>query len=212
MRIAKPPRQPVPYGVVPRLWPDSTIVCLASGPSLTPPDVEFCRGRARVLAVKDTIQLAPWADCLYACGSDASRWWERHGDALADFQGVRFTLDPHGAPWATVLKETGATGLERDPAGLRTGSNSGYQAINLAVHLGASRIVLVGYDMQPDAGGRDHFVGAPAHRQRPPFAVFLERFLTLVQPLRDLGVRVLNATRETALACFEQCALAEAFT
>src|SRR5690606_8383467 len=34
---------------VPRRWPNSTVVCLASGPSLTPEDVAFCRGKAPVI-------------------------------------------------------------------------------------------------------------------------------------------------------------------
>jgi len=44
---------------VPRLWPGETFVCLASGPSLTQADVDYCRGKARVIAIKDVLHLAP---------------------------------------------------------------------------------------------------------------------------------------------------------
>lgn len=187
---------------VPRLWPASTIVCLGTGPSLTQADIDACRGRARVIAIKDAIQFAPWADVLYSCGGDGGRWWHRHGDALAWFTGLRYTLDPKAAQWATVLKNTGFDGIETDPSGLRIGKNSGYQAIGLAVHLGAKRIVLLGYDMMPGPDDKDHFFGQHHHGVRVPFAHFRPFFESMIEPLRALGIQVLNATRRTALECF----------
>lgn len=199
---------------VPRLWPGSTIVCLGTGPSLTREDVAYCRGRARVIAIKHAIEWAPWADALYSCGSDAGKWWQRHGEALADYAGLRYTLDFEAKPWATVLRNTGYTGLETDPSGLKTGKNSGYQSIGLARHLGAKRIVLLGFDMKPDAQGREHFFGKHWHGQAPPFQAFRDLFETLVQPLRGEGVEVINCTPDSALTCFKQmpltAALAEA--
>jgi hypothetical protein len=195
---------------VERLWPGSTVVCLGSGPSLTREDVEYCRGRARVIAVKDAIQYAPWADALYACGSDGSQWWPRNGPKLAAFEGLKFTLDPAAAPWAHVLKNTGYNGLETDPHGLRTGKNSGYQGIGLAVHLGAIRILLLGYDMQVDGQDRDHFFGQHWHGKRVHLLAFREMFDTLVEPLQAAGVEILNCSRATALRCFPQITIQEA--
>lgn len=200
----------MPYAVVPRLWPGATVICLATGPSLTREDVASCRGRARVIAIKDAIQFAPWADVLYGCGSDSSHWWPRHGDALAAYAGLRYTLDPAAAPWAQVLQNTGETGLEADPSGLKTGRNSGYQSIGLAVHLGAARIVLLGYDLQPDAADRDHFFGAHPAKNRPPLEAFRPLFSQLVAPLAALGISIVNATRATALTCFPRVSLEEA--
>lgn len=197
--------------IVPRLWLGSTIVCIGAGPSLTLHDVDVCRGRARVIAVKDAIRLAPWADVLYGAGADVGRWWARNGEGLASFAGLRFTLDPAASRWATVLRQTGFTGLESDPSGLRTGKNSGYQAINLAVHLGAAKIVLLGFDMQPDAKGQDHWFGAhPYHTAPIPYRDFRELFPTIVEPLKAVGVEVLNATPGSALDCFQRVSLEEA--
>lgn len=195
---------------VPRLWPGSTIVCLASGPSLTPEDVAFCQVRARVIAIKDTVRLAPWADVLYGCGCDTGQWWQRIGSTL-NFPGLAYTLDKAAAKWATPLRNAGPVGLETDPTGLRTGSNSGYQAINLAVHLGAARIVLLGYDMQVTADRtKDHFYGTHPWQPHIPVLAFLPHFQGLVDPLRALGIEVVNATRQTALTCFPRAPLAEA--
>jgi len=195
---------------VPKSWPGETVVCIGSGPSLTVDDVSYCRGRAKVIAVKDAVRMAPWADVLYACGADRSFWWQRNGPALKDFTGLRYTLDPLAAPLATVLRSTGVEGLETEASGIRTGQNSGYQAINLAVHLGAARIVLLGYDMQPAPDGRDHFFGDHAHVGRVPFFDLRQYFDSLVEPVRALGIRILNATRRTALDCFPRVSLAEA--
>lgn len=195
---------------VPQLWPGETVVCLGSGPSLTAGDVAYCRGRSRVIAVKDAVRLAPWADALYACGADRSFWWQRHGPTLNDFAGLRYTLDRSAALWASVLESTGREGLETDPAGIRTGQNSGYQAINLAVHLGASLIVLLGYDMQPSQDGTDHFFGDHPHGVKPPFRDLRPFYETLVDPLKALGICILNASRRSALDCFPRVSLVEA--
>lgn len=195
-----------PLALVPKLWPGSTVVCLASGPSLTPADVDYCRGRARVVAVKDTVRLAPWADVLYACDE---KWWRAHPET-AEFPGPKYALERTLRPDVQTLRIAGDMGLELRPSGLCTGRNSGYQAINLAVHLGAKRIVLLGYDMQP-TGTQHHWFGHhPYSKQAPPYALFLPMFATLIEPLRAIGVEVINATRSTVLEAFPKMTLAAA--
>ena len=105
--------------------------------------------------------------------------------------------------------ERGADGgLSTDPGALRSGGHSGFQAINLAVHLGASRIVLLGYDTQP-TGGRDHYFGAHPHGYKMPFDMFRWLFPSIVAPLEALGVAIVNCSRETALDCFPRRPLHE---
>jgi hypothetical protein len=195
---------------VPCLWPGETIVCLGAGPSLTQADVDACRGRARVIAIKHAIEKAPWADVLYGAGKDRGQWWQRIGPTLTSYAGLRYTLDEAAAQWATVLQhDVVSEGLDARPTHLRTGHHSGYQAINLAVHLGAAKVVLLGYDMQR-THGQDHWFGAHHHRVVPPFELFLRTFPTIVEPLRARGVTVVNASRETALDIFPRLPLEEA--
>ena len=187
--------------VVPRLWPDSLIVCLGTGPSLTGADVTRVQGQ-RVIAINNAYQLAPWADVLYACDA---KWWRWHQGARG-FLGRKYTLAPgvREYPEVEALRNTGPTGLETDPHGLRTGHNSGYQAVGIAVHLGARMIVLLGYDMQGD-----HYFGRHPDGTKPPFTRCLAAFATLVEPLAALGIAVINCTRQTALTCFPLEALDE---
>lgn len=191
------------YPAVPRLWPGSTIVCLGAGPSLTPQDVDLCRGRGPVIAINGSYTMAPWAEVLYACDN---KWWLWHKGAPT-FPGLKFALDARARQWpgVTVLRNTGDSGLELDPTGLRTGRNSGYQAINLAVHLGATRVILLGYDMQGDHWHKPHPDGS-----RPPFLICLKHFASLVAPLQAAGVEILNCTRRTALTAFPCVALDDA--
>jgi hypothetical protein len=187
-----------------------TIVCLGGGPSLTPADVDFCREKARVLAIKDSIRLAPWADWLYACDH---KWWQHYGDTV-NFSGPKYGLEEASAPWAQILRQTGPLGLELDPTGLRTGRCSGYQAINLAVHLGAKKIVLLGYDMQPGPKGERNWFGPrpPSYwLALPAWDVSITQcWASIVDPLKALSVEVINATRSTALHVFPQQSLEEA--
>lgn len=196
-------------GTVPKLCPGGTVVCIGGGPSLTPEDVEYCRGKvSAAIAVNDAYKLAPWADVLYAADR---QWWRWHNGAPT-FTGLKFTVQTSRV-WSGVgvLENTGQTGLEMNPSGVRTGMNSGYQAINVAVHLGASRILLLGYDMQC-VGGKKHWFGDHPTKIRPPFSAFLPHFRTLVEPLKALGVSVVNCTPHSALKCFPMMPIREALS
>ena len=197
----------MPNWVVPRMWPGETVVCIASGPSLTQVDCDYVRGKARVIAINTSYQLAPWADLLYACDA---RWWKWNNKAVRGFQGMKYSLERRAAqysPDVRVLRVGKREGLSLDPSVLNTGKNSGYQAMNLAVHAGAKRIVLLGYDMQKGTKGEMHW--HPEHPMKTPhlYVEFRRRFETLVEPLKAQGVDVVNCTRRTALECFPQMRL-----
>lgn len=183
---------------VPRLWPGATVVCLATGPSLKAEDVAFVRGKARVVAVNNAITLAPFADVLWA--SDAK--WYRWHQGVPSFKGLKYCLEGTHYRDVRVLRPTGRTGLELSPTGVKTGENSGYAAINCAVHLGATRIVLLGYDMQYGPKGERHFFGDHPIRATRMNESYLANYATLVAPLHMLNVSIVNCTRRTALKCF----------
>lgn len=197
------------WPAVPRIWPGETVVCMATGPSLIVEDVEYCRGRARVVAINDAYRLAPWADVLYA---GDKKWWTWHKGAPG-FSGLKYTLRREVSkafPDVVCLKVGGMKGIDDRPEYLRTGANSGFVALNLAVHLGASRIVLLGYDMQRGPNDEGHWFGEHPNKSRSDYDRFLKFFPSVVDPLARLGVEVVNCTRETALTVFPRVALREA--
>ena len=202
------------------------MVCLASGPSLVAEDVDYVRGKATVIAVNDAIRLAPWADVVY---SSDQIWWGNHYKAMRQFSGLKVRVNPSQhrvsqkpAPkgvcpgcyrrlplnkdcWCdgiTTMRNAGERGLSLDPSAIVTGHNSGTSAINVAVHLGALRILLLGYDMGPDDRGRRHFYDTSAVCISSPFFKFRQLTETMAEPLKAAGISVLNCSRRTALDCF----------
>jgi hypothetical protein len=133
-----------------------------------------------------------------------------------DYEGVCWTQSvqwPKNEPpeaWGIRCLEadTGADGLSRDPAKIHTGKNSGYAAIGLAYHLGAQRILLLGYDMKM-SGDRRHWFGAHPKglEVASSYPDFIGRFKTIVP--ESYGLEIWNLTRDTALHCFPRYDLDE---
>jgi hypothetical protein len=196
-----------PPPAVPRSFPGATLACVAGGPSVTQADVDALRGRVPVIAVNDAYKLAPWADVLYACDA---KWWAWH-QGVPSYAGPKYSIDRNAGRWpgVQVLRNTGTRGLELAPTGLRTGRNSGYQAINLAAHLGAARVLLLGYDMGPAPDGRTHWFGLHPDKVPSPYGLMLHEFQGFNAELLAAGVTVLNCSRRTVLQEFPRVALEE---
>lgn len=92
------------------------------------------------------------------------------------------------------------------------GGNSGFQALNLAVQLGATRVLLIGFDMHDRGGvhwyGRNNWVGA----NNPTDSNFRRwiRALNIAAPvLANRGVEVVNASPFSDLQCFPKASIEE---
>jgi hypothetical protein len=100
-------------------------------------------------------------------------------------------------------------GFSRRQDVIHYGHNSGFQALNLAILLGAARIVLVGFDMRI-VDGRRHFHGDHPH---PLINADPRRFVPHFERAAaslPVGVEILNATPGSALTCFPAADLDEA--
>lgn len=184
---------------------------LASGPSLTQNDVDLLKDK-NVIAINDNYKLAPWAKVLYACDA---HWWVWHKDSVRDFKGELWT---QSESWSDdqrkevshlnikTITSKGGAGLSTDPDIIYQGANSGYQAINLAYHFGAKRIILLGYDMQ-NTGGKSHWFGEHPNGVSPKYNSIIPFFQTIADQLPSLDLEVINCTRETQLECFAKSSL-----
>ena len=90
------------------------------------------------------------------------------------------------------------------------GKNSGYQAIGLAYHYGATKIVLVGYDMKNPG---QHWHGDHPHNWGNALGVddWVSNFYDLAKDLEIMGVDVVNCTIDTAITAFRRDSLEGVF-
>lgn len=205
---------------IPPIWKGQTVACIAPGPSLDEDEVRYCYDSGyKIIAVNDAYKLAPFADILYACDW---WWWNKH-DCARDYAGVRvglgwdFVKEMPITGWAAskeakeinLIGMTGCDGLEmKNRYAVRTGGNSGYQAVNLAAQMGARNIFLLGYDMKA-TDGKSHFWGN--YEKRTPgqnnFKEWIKNFKTIAEPLVKSGVRVVNCNPDSALKVFKKTKL-----
>lgn len=191
-----------------------TIAIVASGPSLTLGDVQYAAKRADLLVINDNYRLAPNARWLYACDGD---WWDYHIAEVRDvFKGELWTQDAGAAArhGLNLIPSAKRDGLSTDPTVIHQGHNSGYQAINLAYHFGATRCVLLGFNGAP-VNGKRHWFGdhPPALMQTSEagFADMRASFQTIPLQLESLGLEILNCTPGTAIEAFPVAKLKDAF-
>jgi hypothetical protein len=196
---------------VERSWDEQTVVCMATGPSLTLEQIVTVRASgAKVIVVNDAYTLAPFADVLYFADAKWHKWHKDRpefrafaGQKCSIFLGVDLKLGG-----VHLLKQAAYMGLSTDPGEICTGSNSGYQAVNIAVLSGAKRIVLIGYDGRAK-DGKQHFFGDHPDKSHAPYEVTRGRFADLVAPTKKLGVKIMNATPGSWIECFPMVNLAE---
>lgn len=186
-----------------RDWDGETVVCIGSGPSLSRQDVEYIKGKARIIAINDNYRLADYADILYSCDF---KWWNWH-EGVPEFQGVRMSQDAKACEKYGLQYIEGRAGsvLSTDQSYINHGSNSGFQAINIAYLKGAARIVLIGYDMQP-GDERSHWFGDHPDKIRSHYLPWIEIFKRVAA--QNL-VEIINCTKQTALDAFPCAPLRE---
>lgn len=203
---------------IPRAWHGSTAIIIAAGASVTPPQLNTARdawaeGRVRVIGVNNVFQYAPWVDALYACDPT---WWHKHVKQVRDtnittlYCQDRETCERYGLWWTPGKHKSG---VSTNPAFIHYGLHSGFQALNVCVHLGARRILLVGFDCKADDRERPHFFGKygdPVFDVKPDYSRWVKHYLTAQAGLIDAGVRVINCSPGSAITAFPHTTLGKA--
>lgn len=180
-----------------------SIVCIASGASLTQDDVDYCKGKATVFVCNNGYLIAPFADLLYAADGD---FWDYHKDGIAGFKGRKVSCDfaaakKYGLEYFPVKRDL----TWGDKNVLASGYNSGFQILNLAAMHKPERILLLGYDMKITDKKTHWFGDHPAPLKRAsPYDKFIKAFKDAAPLIR---IPVINVTRETALECFPRAEL-----
>ena len=187
------------------------ILIIASGPSLSQHQLDVAdRLKPVTIAINDNYLRAPWADVLYACDL---QWWQWHEnkEELKAFKGRKVTRNIEAAKKYNLeyIESSPQLGLSIDPKIIHEGMNSGYQAINLAYHMGGTRILLIGYDMQT-TDNKAHWFGDHPNKVRSNYNSWLLPYISLADHAKKLNLEIINCTITTALTCFPRMDLKEA--
>lgn len=140
---------------VPRIWDNETVYIVGGGPSLTGFDWEKLKNK-KTIGINRAFLSVPEITVLYWMDRQIYTWYKKEIDA---YKGLKITtsIPENAASDIYVIKSLSYAGLYQNPEYICKGCNSGAGAIDLAFKLGASRIILLGYDMQPGSSGQSHW-------------------------------------------------------
>jgi hypothetical protein len=190
-----------------------TVALIAGGPNLNLDDVKAIHEAGMpAYVIADMFKYAPWAQLMYA--SDGP-WWEWYfknkPDELDAFKGEKWTQE---ADTVGKYGDRGLQWLEWIPEQLRVpegnkciGTSSGQHLLCKAVNDGFDRIILLGYEY----GGDGHIFGShPDGVSRPShWPTMIRSMGPTAASIAERGVKVVNASKPTALTCFAEVSLAE---
>jgi hypothetical protein len=179
-------------------WAGETVVCIASGPSLTQADCDLVRDSGhRTIAVNTSFRRAMWAHALYA-GDRA--WWKEYSKELVGFEGDLYAYN-------SLARDYGNVHALSLCAWFAYPGNSGAGAISLAIAANADKIILIGYDCSTAKGYHWH----GAHGSGMSNCISIKRwpaqFKSVSDDAKSKGISIINASRDTALTCFDRADL-----
>ncbi len=201
---------------IPPIWTDETVFIIGGGPSVNEAPLHLIYER-RVIGVNSAFELGSWID---VCWFGDMRWFEWNAKKLRYFGGLKLTCAnsafPKGECWPGVhhVKRENKRGIwSRTPNKVYWNNNSGASAINLAYHLGAKKIVLIGFDMKMVNGEHNYHNSHKPHHT-PKSNIYQERFIprfnVIKQDATRLGLQIINTSMNSALEVFDKVRLENA--
>ncbi len=196
---------------------DQTVFVLASGPSLTREVCDKIKGRNSIV-INASFKQAPWAKVWYFTDGHI---YEKYRDEVASWPGEVVCMSKLAKQ--ELNKQVKRVRGEGDPTSagqlefphlghhsIRQGRSSGHTAVSLAIALGASQIILLGFDMRFVEGREHHH----SEYQGPRDVALYERefvpgFDGWNAAALMAGVEILNATPLSAVHEFPMVSLEE---
>lgn len=193
-----------------RLWPDwtgQTAVCIATGPSLTQQQVEIVkRSSVRSIGINDVGLRNQWVDIWYAADY---QFWKHYSTTAETSDSLKVCAErdaiKHGLVDLFLNVNDREKALRYTPGYALHGEHSGFQALQLAISIGATKVVLVGYDCKPKGQLTNYFgtkcASLHRHSDYKNWPLHYDRLA-----IPD-GVEVLNATTDSAITAYPKVEL-----
>lgn len=173
--------------------------------------------------VSDQVKVAFWGDSdTY---SDFRSWFDAFGGIKVSAAG-KFIEDRYKSIYH-VYKSNKKGITEKNDEVSWVAKNSASAAISLAYHLGASTIILLGIDLCKTSGRVHWHSGYPDKQQTPrtrllnagaviptverdaPFNRHAQYYPVIAKDAQKLGIRIINASPNSILDCFEKMTVQE---
>ena len=184
----------------------STWYLAGGGPSLKNFDWSRLYNK-NTIAINRSFQKLPNAPVVLFQDFHFWQWYEKE---LVTHPGLIVTCEKRIThPKVNIYKKSGPRGIDERPGYLRTGNNSGFAAINLAYHLGAKTIFLLGYDMQFKEGESHWHNGYKIENYEKVFKKMIMYFESVVVPLEKHGIDIYNACPDSKIECFTKVSLGD---
>lgn len=201
--------------------PDDVIQQVISGalpPNAYSPYMEAIH-KKHVIGINMAYKLGNWIDMVVFGDSG---FYLREKVGLSQFQGLRVSCHDSARhdKWVKTLSRDSShpKGISSSPSMISWNGNTGAAAISIAVHAGAARIILLGFDMNIDARSQmQHWhnlygkgpVQDDRRRRKLPFPRHLTGFTVIADDVKKLGVQIINASPNSAIQCFPKMTVKE---
>lgn len=190
---------------IPKIWPDSTIIIIGGGPSVKKIDIDLL-WKHRTIGVNHAISLGP-VDMLWFGDFN---FYKSNELKINAFAGLKCTCacEIPELDWPAMKRVRRAEkiwGIESERAdAVAWNNNSGGSAINIAYHLGAKRIALVGFDMRR-IGSATHFHDFYGKRskEKDPYIRHMKCFDSIAEDANKLGLEIVNCTPGSKITQFQ---------
>jgi hypothetical protein len=205
----------VPNGIIQQVC-DGT-----SPPSVYSPFMEAIHDK-HVIGVNMAYRIGDWID-MVVFGDGGFFLYEQNN--LAIFPGLKVSCHPDARSeiWVKYLSRDTSkpNGLSGNPTMVSWNGNSGAAAINVAVHTGAARIILLGFDLNVIPNKTQHWhdlykrgtINSNDQRRIRKVAATFERHLSgfpvIAEDAKKLGVEIINANPDSAINCFPKFTVKE---
>ena len=197
-----------------RKFKQSKVVIFGNGPSLLSTIPKTGIRSCPVIGVNDAAFLGDWIDVMFF--GDA-KWYDHNEKRIGAFPGSIYTYNRHPenrkvsgfTSRVRVVPGKGGVGIWVEDFRVNFNRSSGACAINLAYHLGAKTIILLGFDMR-QIDGRKNWCDRPyesKNTKEMSYCKFLFPFTAIARDAKKLGLIILNATPDSALTHFPSVAL-----
>lgn len=110
------------------------------------------------------------------------------------------------------IRRTKDTGIEDREIGVANNGNSGGSAINVAYHLGANPIILLGFDMKRINNQPNFHTEHRAPRREDLYDFWMQAFRKIKSDADHLGIKIFNANPDSAMDIFPKITFEEAIS